>query len=154
MCEEAAFVDSFSGITLHLSFTDCEFPIDLGTRGLRDTQAVMLEAVISSNDRGKDLGDIVILYKFENEFVEIVRGTYCTHGVSLASAHALTKLDCWDELLQSPSTTTGIVRAFGNWQARIAAAAVCHQMGQKVLVLPKKKKTVLAVHCDTDLIQN
>lgn len=138
------FVDSFSGTSLHLSFTDYELPLDLGHRGLRDRQAVLLESVVTLNDRGKDLGDIDILSIFASEVVYFAHRhpSRCTHDAedakmrtSVSSHHSqLTTLDCWDELLDPPSTT-GIFRATGNWQARIAAAAVCRQTGKRALIL-------------------
>lgn len=50
----------------------------------------------------------------------------------------LSSLDCWDELLDPPTTATGRFRANGNWQARLAAAAACRQMGMTVRVLPRR----------------
>ncbi len=43
-------------------------------------------------------------------------------------------IDCWEELLERP-LEEGIVRAHGNWQARLAAAALGVQRGHKTFVL-------------------
>ena len=46
----------------------------------------------------------------------------------------ITALDNWDELLLAP-TNTSIVRAHGNWQARLAATAVCISRGRSTFIL-------------------
>ncbi|KAJ4413381.1 hypothetical protein N0V82_008597 [Gnomoniopsis sp. IMI 355080] len=146
---DGIFMDHFGGTSLHLSFTDLEVAIDLGTRGLRDRQAILLESVITLNDKGSDIGDIDVLSIFTSSQVKVLAS--CIHNsdeegehitassiggsVDYHNARQLMSLDCWDELLDSP-LSTGIPRETGNWQARIAAAAVCRQMGKKVLMLP------------------
>lgn len=159
---DGQFIDSFRSTSLHLSLTDFELPLDVGARGLRDRQAVLLESVITVNDKGLDLGDLDILSAFESDLVVRIRS--CTHDTnseqhedtvdssaprttgrtvqssqdSLVSYTSLTSLDCWDELLDPPANSKSIFRATGNWQARLAAMATCKQKGYRVRVLPKK----------------
>jgi hypothetical protein len=57
---DGQFLNAFIGTSLHLSFTDFEFPLDVGSRGLRDRQAIILESVISLNDGGAHYGDLDI----------------------------------------------------------------------------------------------
>ncbi|KAL3454906.1 hypothetical protein BJX64DRAFT_295611 [Aspergillus heterothallicus] len=140
------FQDNFSDTPLHLSFTDFEMPIDVGVRGLRDTQAVLVETLVSINHRGKHLGDLDILSMFNNELLTIQH--QCLHR-SLADrdtqtvldaeelALCLSSLDCWEEFFDPP-LKTGIFRATGNWQARLAAAAASVQQGKRTFVLPEK----------------
>lgn len=158
---DGQFLDSFKSTSLHLKLTEFELPIDVGTRGLRDTQAVLLESVITVNDKGLELGDLNILSALDSDLV--VRAEPCTHGSNseehecAVDCSSVTKeavmqssqdsredsanivsLDCWDELLDPPETSCGIFRATGNWQARLAAMAVCKQKGYRVRVLPKR----------------
>lgn len=160
---DGQFLDSFKSTSLHLSLTDFELFLDVGARGLRDRQAVVLESVITVNDKGVDLGDLDILSIFESDLV--VRARPCSHGFRAylkesegdsrspdvkrddtptspqrvaASSIDLISLDCWDELLDPPATSKSIFRATGNWQARLAATAACRQKGHRTLILPKK----------------
>jgi hypothetical protein len=48
----------------------------------------------------------------------------------------LKSIDNWDEFLDRPKVP-GIVRSPGNWQARLAAAALNVQLGHPILVLPQ-----------------
>lgn len=158
---DGQFLDSFKSTSLHLSLTDFELFLDVGARGLRDRQAVVLESVITVNDKGVDLGDLDILSIFDSDLV--VRAGPCAHGFKAkeyqndssspvvncddalempqclpASSTGLISLDCWDELLDPPANSKSIFRATGNWQARLAATAACRQRGYRVRVLPKK----------------
>lgn len=158
---DGQFLDSFKSTSLHLSLTDFELFLDVGARGLRDRQAVVLESVITVNDKGVDLGDLDILSILHSDLV--VRDGPCAHGSKakenqdessspglndndapetprcfMAFPADLISLDCWDELLDPPPTSKSIFRATGNWQARLAATAACRQRGHRVRVLPKK----------------
>ncbi|KAI0154300.1 hypothetical protein GGR57DRAFT_466603 [Xylariaceae sp. FL1272] len=192
------FLDAFAGTSLHLSFTDYELPIDVGNRGLRDKQAVILESVVSLNNRGKMMGDIDVVmaldllsgpasvdgkhgnplieegFSFDqyldqdsqgsfhpdienftesnshDQLVADIAGKSCSHHTR-SVANELTKrpekvieahdgvfksLDCWEEILDPPAIGCGTVRAAGNWEARLAALAVCRHLGKRILVLP------------------
>lgn len=155
---DGQFLDSFKGTSLHLSLTDFEMTVDVGDRGFRDRHAVLLESVITVNDKGLDLGDLDILSAFASALVRRSWPSECPHcdkgkgqeteakspcvsdngapqpfpmGANLIS------LDCWDELLDPPTTSKSIFRSTGNWQARLAAMAACKQNGRRVRVLPK-----------------
>ncbi|TGJ84173.1 hypothetical protein E0Z10_g4603 [Xylaria hypoxylon] len=58
---DGQFLNAFAGTSLHLSFTGYELPLDVGSRGLRDRQAIILESVISLDDRGTHRGDLDIM---------------------------------------------------------------------------------------------
>ncbi|KAM5354121.1 hypothetical protein ACJ41O_000771 [Fusarium nematophilum] len=135
------FQDSFTGTTLHLSFTDFEMPLDLGFRGLRDVPASLVESVITLDDKGKQLGDLDIApVVFGGPYMLL--NNKCQHGTEGASSapsrgsalSRLASIDCWAELLDFPDQK-GIFRATGNWQARIAGLAASMQLGKKVLML-------------------
>lgn len=158
---DGQFLDCFKGTSLHLSLTDFELVLDVGARGFRDRHAVLLESVITVNDKGVNLGDLDIFSSFDSHLVTWAGP--CRHGSeneqqenTTGSAYAsntgvvqspqdvpkystnLISLDCWDELLDPPTTSKSIFRATGNWQARLAAIAACEQNGQRVRVLPNK----------------
>ncbi|KAF4451057.1 hypothetical protein F53441_5921 [Fusarium austroafricanum] len=141
------FHNAFTGTSLHLTLTDFELPIDVGVRGLRDTQVVILESVVSLCDRGKQLGDLNIIGCLDDPRLTI--GCCCRrHGVDEEKAAPVDKkallkklehvrsIDCWDEFFDFP-LSKGIIRATGNWQGRIAAVAAGIQKGKKTLLLPQ-----------------
>lgn len=119
---DGQFIDCFEGTSLHLSLTDFELVLDVGARGFRDRHAVLLESVITVNDKGIDLGDLDILSAFGSHLVswagpclhgsiyeehESVPDSSCPSAPSATqssqdlpvSSASLTSLDCWDELL-------------------------------------------------------
>ncbi|KAH7067277.1 hypothetical protein BKA63DRAFT_521870 [Paraphoma chrysanthemicola] len=137
---DGQFQDCFTSTSLHLSFTDSEDTVYLGNRGLRDRQVVFVEALVSIDDRGRNIGDLDIMAMFGKD--SFVVQDKCPHAPEKrAKYHShvhgqnLTALDCWEEFLDPPQTTA-IFRAAGNWQARLGAAAAATQMGKRVLVLP------------------
>ncbi|KAK0648697.1 hypothetical protein B0T16DRAFT_491439 [Cercophora newfieldiana] len=142
---DGKFEDHFSGTSLHLSFTDFEMPIDVGARGLRDTLAVLMESLVSINDKGRHLGDLDVMATIHSELLDIV--SCCPHGQGSrkvqdsiphgTSLDNLISVDSWDEFLDLPSASV-VVRACGNWQARLAMATASVQRSKRTLVLPKK----------------
>ncbi|OAL54742.1 hypothetical protein IQ07DRAFT_583943 [Pyrenochaeta sp. DS3sAY3a] len=145
---DGQFQDCFGGTTLHLTFTDSEDAVFVGNRGLRDRQVVILEALISIDDRGRNIGDLDILSMFTNPSFRVHE--LCEHTSSPAAASvadwAMTSLDCWEEFLDPPSGAA-IFRAKGNWQARLGAAAAATQMGKHVVVLPGKSCLRCLANC-------
>ncbi|KAH7134953.1 hypothetical protein B0J11DRAFT_425484 [Dendryphion nanum] len=127
----------FASTTLHLTFTDFVMPLDVGTRGLRDRQVVLLESLVSIDDRGRNIGDLDILSAFNSGL--LFQQKNCTHPKSKRDYTAkkeLVSLDCWDEFLDLPQSIA-IFRASGNWQARLGAAVASIQAGKAVLVIPE-----------------
>lgn len=155
--------DCFGNTSLHLSFTDYELPIDTGKRGLRDTQAVLLESVVSVIDRGRHIGDLDIISLISEEPNEedpdgsrrgqgevVKRHTKARCNCPPKEVQAensgghpswtkLVSLDTWDELLERPSKT-GVFRAYQNWEARLAGALISVQLGRRVCVLPSQAR--------------
>ncbi|VTT55904.1 unnamed protein product [Fusarium fujikuroi] len=143
---DGLLLNSFTSTTLHLTLTDFEMPVDIGVRGLRDTQVVILESVVSLNDSGKHLGDLNIISCLENSTLrvdcacsphfsseEVATGRNPT--IANRVGH-LTSIDCWDEFFDFP-LTKAIMRVSGNWQGRLAAVAAGIQKGKRVLLLPQ-----------------
>jgi hypothetical protein len=128
--------DCFQNTTLHLSFSDWEMPIDIGTTSGRDSEAFFLEAPISIYDRGIWVADVDIIKSLSDPRLTVIRNlNVCaaTHTAYEAGVDFAT-IDRWEELLERP-LEEGIVRAHRNWQARLAAAALSVQRGHRTAVL-------------------
>jgi len=124
-------------------------PLDVGWRGLRDTPVVLVEALVSLDDRGKALGELDVIQLCGHRKYTMIQA--CPHTcTSITSSstipresipqdgrlrESLVSIDCWDEFFDFPNSR-GIFRGSGNWQARWAAVAASIQQGKKVLVLP------------------
>jgi hypothetical protein len=146
---DGEFRNSFTGTSLHLSFTDFEMPLDIGWRGLRDTPVFLVEALVSLDDCGKALGELDVIQLCGHKKYAMLQG--CPHSCTSTTSSStistesipqegrlrksLVSIDCWDEFFDFPSSR-GIFRTSGNWQARWAAVAASTQQGKKVLVLP------------------
>lgn len=157
-------IDSFPHTSLHLSFTQYDMPLIIRT-GTVDTEVTVVESLVSVYDRQKWTGDIDVVNHnsnpiFNDRFGAIyVYGVYtpmsaCRHAPSsstlssaafimrLGTAHCrqLISIDSWDELLDPPgnlgSQTIGVLRAAGNWQAKLAAFTVCMQLGYRTFLKP------------------
>ena len=53
--------DNFAGTSLHLSFSEYQLAVDVGTYGQRDQDAFFVEAIVSVHDRGRWVADIDIM---------------------------------------------------------------------------------------------
>jgi hypothetical protein len=129
--------DNFGATSLHLTFTGYEERI--GQEGLQDAQVYLLQSVTSVRDGGKWKADLDILSTMENSrrLKRVKRPSGCSHDAkskSGAGVIRLVSIDCWAELLDSPAGA-GVVRANGNWTARLAATAVALQKGHPVCVV-------------------
>lgn len=121
-------IDSFGGTSLHLSFTTWKMPLEWHHTGEIDQEIFLLESVISVQDNGKWVADIDVLAIEEGD-ADIIERFNCDEtcdewgeetGVDIVS------IDSWEEVLDPPPCT-GIVRARGNWVARLAVASVLAQ---------------------------
>lgn len=122
-------MDKFQGTSLHLSFTNWKMPLDWNDTGEIDQQIFLLESVIAVQDKGQWVADLDVLGLERND-VEIMQFTcQCQRGKLVPSMEDVASLDSWEELLDSPPSV-GVVRASGNWVARLAAASVLVQKGQ------------------------
>ncbi|TVY86441.1 hypothetical protein LAWI1_G007669, partial [Lachnellula willkommii] len=149
---DGEFRNSFTGTSLHLSFTEFEMSLDVGWRGLRDNPVFLVEALVSLDDRGKALGELDVIQLCGHRKYAMLQG--CPHNCtsitstspstssteSIAQEDRLRKsvvsIDCWDEYFDFPNSR-GIFTASGNWQAKWAVVAASIQQGKKVLVLPR-----------------
>jgi hypothetical protein len=131
--------DCFHQTSLQLSFTGFEQPVDVGSRGNRDVEASYVEAAIQLYDRGQWVADLNILNIFKHNFSRIM-----TRCIQRHEDHSIREelckfvsIDSWEELLDSP-IEVGVIRARGNWQARLAAAALAIQRGHETRIVPDK----------------
>ncbi|PVI00603.1 hypothetical protein DM02DRAFT_562852, partial [Periconia macrospinosa] len=131
--------DNFGATSMHLTFTGYEERV--GIDGLQDAQVYLLESVISVRDGGKWKADLDILGTLESggHLKRFRRRSECIHGGEPshqdgAGVIKLTSIDNWDELLDSP-LGAGVVRANGNWIARLAATVTALQKGHPVCVI-------------------
>lgn len=143
---DSEFQNSFTGTSLHLSYTDYEMPINLGVHGLRDKQAVLVEAIITIDDQGSPRGELEIVplispssYKILDRCVhtDAERRQSANDGQLSDRLRGLVSIDCWDELLEFPDRK-GIFRATGSWEARMAGLLASLQLKKSVVVLPEK----------------
>lgn len=129
--------------TLHLSFTDFEIPINVGTRSIRDTEAILIESVVSLHDRGRWVGDLGIISALSSYSLQWARSITCSHSkqdrsnqqMGMEPALKPVSIDSWDELLDLPSEDM-IVRAHENWLARLAAATISVEKKRITVFLP------------------
>jgi hypothetical protein len=108
-----------------MSFTEWQLPIDVGSRGTRDVEAYYVEAAIGVYDHGKWVADVDINDISRHQMSRILPECILRHEREI-SKQELSKhvaIDGWEELLDCPPEV-GVVRARGNWQARLAAAAL------------------------------
>ncbi|KAK0616556.1 hypothetical protein B0T14DRAFT_523374 [Immersiella caudata] len=120
--------NTFRTTSMHLSFTDWERPIsEPGADGIKDAQLLRMESFISIRDAGRWVGDVDILTALRDERVcRLPPQNACTHGKIERLENVLVSVESWDELRDSHSGNV-VVRAFGNWVARLAVAAFLSQ---------------------------
>ena len=117
-------LDSFSGTSLHLSFTKWLFPLSRGEYGLIDQDIFLAEAVVSVRDSGRWIADIDVVGAQPENYVWNIACQCNNRNESFSKAYI--SIDTWEELLDPP-LAVGIFRANGNWAARLAAICILKQ---------------------------
>ncbi|KAI9043156.1 uncharacterized protein KD926_004339 [Aspergillus affinis] len=110
--------DNFRSTSLHLSFTEWKLPLSDDEEQTIDQDVMMVESVISVLDRALANCDPCSGHEpaaNQSPTGDIAHSDYFS-------------VDNWDELLDAPEV--GIVRAHGNWAARLAAVSILYQQGQ------------------------
>lgn len=127
--------DCFQSTSLHLHFTGYELPIMTSEHGGRFVEAFFLETVVSVHDSGEWVADLDILTSLESPRLKsVVQQPECKpQAAGHKPSFEIVSIDCWEELLEKP-TNGGVVRAHGNWQARLAAAAISVQLGNQTIL--------------------
>ena len=135
--------DYFGSTSLRLSFTEYYVPMHLTGKRNQDGQVFYLESYVSVYDSGKWVGDIDILQALSNRNVRRTRSK-CTHApaieLELATNSGLISAESWHDILDPP-VETFVVRAHGNWVARLAVSAMLP------LILPRSSLQGVVVIC-------
>ena len=123
--------DNFKGTSLHLSFTDWTFPLEVkGAEGRTiDQEAYLVESVISVLDSGKWVADLNILCIDFEALLRLRPSHECPGHPDKRADYDYTSMDSWEELLDGPMSV-GFFRAHGNWAARLAAVSILSQKDQ------------------------
>ena len=117
--------NSFAQSTLHLSLTGWKQPLNLKERGTIDDEVYLVECVVAVHDRGKWVADLDVAY---NNVTMWGQNCKCSEITNDDDRETMTSIDDWDELLDPPENV-GVMRAHGNWEARLAAALIRKQLG-------------------------
>jgi hypothetical protein len=137
--------DNFQKTTLHLKLTGYEAPLNVDRHGGRYKEVVYMKAVVSAHARGEWIADINVLSMYSqhrarsgNWLIERLLPPTCDHTEESKSDNRefglLTSIDNWPELLDLPPNTS-VVRAKGNWDARLALAAVMRMRNDNVIIV-------------------
>lgn len=148
--------NNFKGTSLQLSLTGYEQVVNIpASQSRRYKEVSYVEAVVSAHDGGKWVGDLDILglYRHRSGFLssfgsEVVNAMKqetqiegalphsCSHTSSEKSDRTLfgkvIAIDNWPELLDLP-LNSAVIRAHGNWIARLAIAAALRGKGDSAL---------------------
>ena len=129
--------NNFRTTSLHLSFTTAESRIGDDFSGMRDEEIYLLETLLSVHEGGEWVADLDVLKSFSNRRNYTASGLYEEHADSQTRVELEAScIDNWTELLEPPEARFGIVRACGDWQARLATFTLAVSTGNKVVILP------------------
>lgn len=129
---DGAAMDLFRSTSMHLSFTNWERPLEgFEHSGNQDVEMVLMESVISIRERGKWVGDVDFIPALESSLIyQLPPQQPCDHSKSDPPSAHMTSIESWDELRNFHAGNV-VVRASGNWLARLAATAYLAQYAQK-----------------------
>ena len=139
--------DNFKSTSLHLKLTGYELPINVGQHGSRYQEVLFAETIVSAHSRGQWVADINVLSLYAggstrscwvlNWLEQRLLPVSCHHDDISKNDHTdfglLTSIDNWPELLDRPPNTS-IIRAKGNWDARLALTAVMRIKQEDVII--------------------
>lgn len=127
--------NNFASTSLQLSFTEATLPLNVGFSGGVDIEAYFLETLVSVYDSGHWVADLDVLTALES--TSVLRVSSCPDTRTDKRFPRYTSVDRFAEMLCEYSGT-GIVRAWGNWQARLAATAICVAKGYGVVIMNER----------------
>ncbi|KAI0149553.1 hypothetical protein GGR57DRAFT_224829 [Xylariaceae sp. FL1272] len=135
--------DSLADTSLHLQLTGYSQPIDFGAHN-RIPSGTIVDAVVSAHHRGQWIGDINILDALgyalfshrpaKGRLRVVTRQLGCTTSTMVLPQRDLVTIQNWDELLSPHPSLPGVVKSYGNWQARSTAVSLCCQLGYDALL--------------------
>lgn len=131
--------NNFRTTSLHLSFTTAESPLGDNFSGMQDDELYLLETLLSVHEGGDWVADLDILGSFSSR--KYARFGPCDkQNIHTRSKNhpekVISCVDNWAELLDPPEVCSGIVRASGDWEARLATFSVAVSTVDSVFVLP------------------
>lgn len=130
--------DYFGKTSLHLSFSGYEQPLASAVKhGAQDAEAQYLETLVSVHEGKRWVADLDILTALNSPRVKrLSMPDNCDHDKRAFVTPRWISVDCWDELIDMVQESS-IVRAHGNFLARLSAVTVAIQIGHtRCLVLP------------------
>jgi hypothetical protein len=125
----------FTSTSLHLGFSGYERPMLTQQHGGRFIESFFIETKLSVYDRGKWVADLDILKALDHpELYPLVQQPHCEiKPAGHKPDFDVTAIDSWEELIEPPPGA-GVVRAHGNWQARLAATAISIMLGYRTIL--------------------
>ena len=131
--------DSFHNTSLHLSFTTYELPLATRRDGGVDAEVMLVESLVSVYDRGNKVADLDVLGSLSKPLLQRLDECACSQRASKQLRTRLISIDNWEELLDSPNhcEKAGVVRAHGNWIARLAATCISIQKRYRTVLVSK-----------------
>lgn len=117
--------DSFSNTSMHLSFTEYYFPLVRASDGQGQDKLVhYLESVVSIHHAGRWIGDVDLQKCLASSFFTREPPESCKqdHG-TYSGGNGIRSIESWEDVIDPPPGDA-VVRAHGNWVARLATTAV------------------------------
>lgn len=129
---DGAATDLFLNTSMHLSFTNWERPLEgFRSSGNQDVEIALIESVLSIRERARWIGDVDVLPALRSNIIyRLSPQLPCRHSRSEPPQAHMTSIECWDELREF-SAGNVLVRANGNWIARLAATAYLAQSAER-----------------------
>ncbi|KAI0017045.1 hypothetical protein F4780DRAFT_627483 [Xylariomycetidae sp. FL0641] len=130
----------FQGTSLHISFSEASQSVNVSFSGGIDVEAYFLETLISVYDKKDWIAELDVLgamksARLNRTFLD-ARTCDCRTQPAKDTPKVIS-IDNFAEIIVPPRQP-GIVRARGNWQARLALATLCSAKGYMVLLKPEK----------------
>ncbi|KAI1330651.1 hypothetical protein F5Y16DRAFT_362334 [Xylariaceae sp. FL0255] len=120
--------NALSSTSMHLSFTNWERAIDQSKeQGTQDSQCRKMESIISIRKKGKWIGDVDVVTALRSHNVYFMAPQPpCAHPLDVAPVKNMVSIEYWEDISDIPAGLV-VVRAHGNWLARLAATAFLAQ---------------------------
>ncbi len=123
--------DHFAHTSLHLSFTNYYAPLTQTDRQQgQDHRVFIRESVVSVYHLGEWIGDLDVLKSLDSGRLWRMPSTCCSCSqpqTICETTSPVTSVENWEDVLDPPSEEF-VVRASGNWVARLATASMLAQV--------------------------
>ncbi|RYP74088.1 hypothetical protein DL769_004105 [Monosporascus sp. CRB-8-3] len=135
---DGAMENCFEGTSLHIAFSDASQAVNVDFSGGRDVESYFLETLISVYERQTWIAELDILGSMRSARLirHFLKSSACKCKGPASSDAKMISIDNFAEMIVPPRQP-GIIRAKGNWQARLAAASLCLAKGYKVILKPE-----------------